>query len=239
MLWAVDFTPKRGQPDDAREIRLRRSWWSLIGAFGALAAVTAIRLAIAGANGVDVVLAGLIVVVGVAGVVHRRVIADLERDRRMESESFQRILQGLSRSVSPGAIVDAIVEDLGVAAGADHTGGGRLPAAARVLEATLFSRPAGIPSSTTVLPLRDLGGARPEEHRRNSARDGPWRRGRDCAVTSIVGSLVGCVDPAGARRGRRGVSRTGPRLLVPRGGGAGVHGCVDRPAEPALFRRVL
>ena len=30
----------------------------------------------------------------------------------MESESFQRILQGLARSVSPDAIVNAIVEDL-------------------------------------------------------------------------------------------------------------------------------
>jgi diguanylate cyclase (GGDEF)-like protein len=58
--------------------------------------------------------------------------------------------------VSPDAIVDAIVEDLGVATGADHTVVVRLRADARILEATLVSSRAGVPSSTTMLPLSDL-----------------------------------------------------------------------------------
>ena len=43
-----------------------------------------------------------------------------DRDRRDEAESFARILSGLSRSVSPDAILDAIVDELGDATGADH-----------------------------------------------------------------------------------------------------------------------
>ena len=152
----VDHEPRGPLPDDGQERRLRRSWLSLAGAFGALALLTAVRLVLPGADGPDFVLAGLIVVVAVAGLLHRRVIADLERERRLESESFQRILQGLSRSVSPDAIVDAIVEDLGVAAGADHTVVVRLRADARILEATLVSSRVGVPSSTTMLPLTDL-----------------------------------------------------------------------------------
>ena len=47
--------------------------------------------------------------------------ADLDARRRDEAESFARILSGLSRSVSPDAIVDAIVESSSVeATGADH-----------------------------------------------------------------------------------------------------------------------
>jgi len=152
----VNREPRGSVPDDVQDRRLRRSWWSLAAAFGALALLTAVRLVLPGAHAPDFVIAGLIVIVAVAGVLHRRVIADLERGRRMESESFQRILQGLSRSVSPDAIVDAIVEDLGVAAGADHTVVVRLRADARILEATLVSSRAGVPSSTTMLPLTDL-----------------------------------------------------------------------------------
>ena len=152
----VDRDARSQVPDDVQDRRLRRSWWSLAGAFAALALLTAVRLVLPGAHAPDFVIAGLIVIVAVAGVLHRRVIADLERQRRMESESFQRILQGLSRSVSPDAIVDAIVEDLGVAAGADHTVVVRLRADARILEATLVSSRAGVPSSTTMLPLTDL-----------------------------------------------------------------------------------
>jgi diguanylate cyclase (GGDEF)-like protein len=154
----ADRIPRGGQPDGAQERRLRRSWLSLVVAFGALALLTALRL-VAFSNPLDqldLVVLGLVLVVGIAGLFHRRVIADLEQNRRLESESFQRILRGLSRSVSHDAIVEAIVEDLGVAAGADHTVVVRLRADARILEATLVSSRAGVPSSTTMLPLSDL-----------------------------------------------------------------------------------
>jgi len=152
----ADSVRERGQSDDAQRDRLRRSWWYLVAAFGALAMATAVRLLVPGAQPLDYALGGLIVIAALAGLLHRRAISELENSRRLASESFQRILQGLSRSVSPDAIVEAIVEDLGVAAGADHTVVVRLRADSRILEATLVSSRAGVPSSTTVLPLTDL-----------------------------------------------------------------------------------
>ena len=151
----ADRIPSGGQPEDVRERRLRRSWLSLVAAFAALAVFTALTLVVPDGR-LSIVALGLVGVVGVVGLIYRRVIAELEDGRRMESESFQRILRGLSRSVSPDAIVNAIVEDLGVAAGADHTVVVRLRADARILEATLVSSRAGVPSSTTMLPISDL-----------------------------------------------------------------------------------
>ena len=55
-----------------------------------------------------------------AAVREREEVAGIEGTRRTEAESFARILRGLARSVSPDAIVDAIVEELGVGTGADH-----------------------------------------------------------------------------------------------------------------------
>ena len=80
----------------------------------------------------------------------------METGRRGEAESFARILSGLSRSVSPDAIVRAIVEELGTATGADHVIVARRRPDALVLEATLTSTRPGVPDSTTILPIGDL-----------------------------------------------------------------------------------
>ena len=121
----------------------------------ALIALTTLQV-IASPGTFSIVLFGLVAVVTLAVVLHRRAVRDLEHGRRQETESYARILRGLSRSVSPDAIVDAIVEDLGEAAGADHTVVVRLRPEGRLLEATLVSSRAGVPSSTTILPPGDL-----------------------------------------------------------------------------------
>ena len=88
------------------------------------------------------------------GVVHGRdEAAGPEGTRRTEAESFARILRGLARSVSPDAIVDAIVEELGTGAGADHVVVVRRRPETRNLEAILSSPRAGAPASRTYLPL--------------------------------------------------------------------------------------
>ena len=160
-LSVADRIPSGGQPEDVRERRLRRSWLSLVAAFTALAVFTALTLAVPDGR-LSIVALGLVGVVGVVGLIYRRVVAELKDGRRMESESFQRILRGLSRSVSPDAIVNAIVEDLGVAAGADHTVVVRLRADARILEATLVEQPGG-----RALVHDDAADQR-------SRRPGPW-----------------------------------------------------------------
>ena len=83
-------------------------------------------------------------------------VAALEVGRREEAESFARILSSLSRTVSPDAILGAIVDELAEATGADHIVIARRRPDARVLEATLVSARPGVPDSTTRLPIGDL-----------------------------------------------------------------------------------
>jgi len=79
-----------------------------------------------------------------------------EGARETEAESFARILRGLSRSVSPDAIVDAIVEELGAGTEADHVSVVRRRPESRNLEAVLSPTRPGAPTSRTYLPLSEL-----------------------------------------------------------------------------------
>ena len=104
----------------------------------------------------DVVVLMLVALVGLLAIREREAVADTEGSRRTEAESFARILRALSRSVSPDAIVAAIVEELGVGTGADHVAVVRRRPDARVLEAVLSSTRPGAPTSRTSLPLDAL-----------------------------------------------------------------------------------
>ena len=96
------------------------------------------------------------VIIGFAAIRHRQAVTEVEIGRREEAESFARILSGLSRSVSPDAILDAIVAELADASGADHIVVARRRPDARVLQATLVSARPGVPETTTILPIGDL-----------------------------------------------------------------------------------
>jgi diguanylate cyclase (GGDEF)-like protein len=102
-------------------------------------------------------LAGVILI-GVIAYVSAREHAEVSglEGSRSEAESFARILRGLARSVSPDAIVDAIVEELGTGTGADHVAVVRRRPETRNLEAILSPTRAGAPASRTTLPLREL-----------------------------------------------------------------------------------
>jgi diguanylate cyclase (GGDEF)-like protein len=117
-----------------------------------LGLTAAARLAGEGTRPIDVISAGLVAVVGCAAILHRNAVKALEVGGREEAESVARILQGLSRSVSPDAIVGAIVENLGQETGADHIVVVRRRDA-DTLEATLVTGRAGVPTSTTLLPV--------------------------------------------------------------------------------------
>ncbi|HEX7431156.1 MAG TPA: diguanylate cyclase, partial [Candidatus Limnocylindrales bacterium] len=81
----------------------------------------------------------------------------LEGERRhSESESFSRIMRALSRSVSPDAVVEAIVHELGAATEADHVSVVLLRPGGSVLDVTFVSMLPGAPTSYTVMPLRQL-----------------------------------------------------------------------------------
>lgn len=126
------------------------------GTFLILAVFVVARLLTGGVQPLDWAVLGLLAVMGLAVLRHHQAVQALETGRRGEAESFARILSGLSRSVSPDAIVRAIVEELGTAAGADHVVVARRRPDALVLEATLTSTRPDVPDSTTILPIGDL-----------------------------------------------------------------------------------
>lgn len=126
------------------------------GSFLALAAIVFLRLGAEGASLLDWVVITLLGIAGTAGLVNRQAVSALETGRRAEAESFARILSGLSRSVSPDAILSAIVDELARATDADHIVVVRRRPDARVLDARLISARAGVPDSSTLLPIADL-----------------------------------------------------------------------------------
>jgi diguanylate cyclase (GGDEF)-like protein len=140
---------------EAEDPRIRRSWLVFAVSFFVLGLIVLFRLVVQ-AHLIDWAIAALTVVVGFAGVRHRSAVQALEAGRRIEAESFARILQGLSRSVSPDAIVDAIVEELGAGTGADHVVIVRRRPDARLLEATLVNAGTGGSTSSTLFPISDL-----------------------------------------------------------------------------------
>jgi diguanylate cyclase (GGDEF)-like protein len=184
---------------DPKDRQIRRSWWFLAAAFALVGIVLAIRLAIDPIRPIDVVLAGLVGLVGYTALVHRNAVRALDEERRDEAESFARILQGLSRSVSPDAIVDAIVEELGIGTGADHIVVVRRRAGATTLEGTLVSTRPGLRSSSTQFPLSDL--------------DDPL--GVDEAYREPVAIAVGAEQLALALLGRGGSGVESPLLAPP------------------------
>ena len=140
---------------EAPDRRTRRAWLIFASAFFILGLLSLLRL-IADPRPLDVAIVGLVVVVGYAAIRHREAVSVLESGRREEAESFARILSSLSRSVSPDAILSAIVTELAEATGADHIVIARRRPDARVLEATLVSARPGVPDSSTLLPIADL-----------------------------------------------------------------------------------
>jgi diguanylate cyclase (GGDEF)-like protein len=148
----------------------------------------------------------LLLVAGAAGL-HVRALAAREHRRQADAESVTRLLRGLSRSVSPDAIVGAIAGELAPGAEADHVVVIRLRGEPPRLDATLVSNRPGIPSATTQLPLADLDDPGEALGRRSAtprpvpvAADGlPARGRRGATLTAAVAALrtVPARRPAG------------------------------------------
>jgi diguanylate cyclase (GGDEF)-like protein len=179
---------------------MRRAWWIFAVSFFILGTLAVVRLLNA-PRVTDAPIVTLIGVVGFAAVRHRQAVTALEVGRREEAESFARILSSLSRSVSPDAILGAIVAELASATGADHIVIARRRPDARVLEATLVSARPGVADSTTFLPIRDL-----EEP---IAVAGPLLP--EPVATPV---LAGSLEPAGTNGPRSWIERLPTRLAA-------------------------
>lgn len=201
----------------------------------ALCAIVVLRLGAEGASVLDWVVIALLGVAGAAGLLNRQAVSALETGRRAEAESFARILSGLSRSVSPDAILDAIVDELARATEADHIVVVRRRPDARVLDATLISAHPGVPDSNTLLPITDLEDPTFE----TSVVD---RAPVSVAAMAETGQpIAGPADVARARMealiGRGGRARLGIANRLAGTGTAASPGAPGRPPQPNAGRR--
>jgi len=104
----------------------------------------------------DLLLSVALTALAGSAVMNARVTGMETERRHSEAESFSRIMRALSRSVSPDAVVEAIVHELGAATLADHVAVVRLRPGSTVLDVTFVSMLPGAPTSNTVMPLRQL-----------------------------------------------------------------------------------
>ncbi len=141
---------------DRLDRRVQRSWWVFVGAFTALAALIAVRPLVGSGRVFDLVGLAVLILAGLAAVIHRQAVDDREQRRREEVEDVARILQGFSRAVSPDSVIEAILGELGRGTGADHLVVVRRRPDAPFLDATLVSARPGVPSSSAFLPAIDL-----------------------------------------------------------------------------------
>lgn len=156
-MLAIDVTegtPDRPATPDDRVIR--RTWLLLAVSFLLLGILAGVRLFTSGGALTDLLAAGLLLVGFGASLANRNAVVGREAGRRLEAESFARILHGLARSVSPDTVVDAIVAELAVATEADHVVVVRRPPDRIALEATLVTSRAGVADAIAVLPTVDL-----------------------------------------------------------------------------------
>jgi diguanylate cyclase (GGDEF)-like protein len=86
--------------------------------------------------------------------------------REAREAGMKRMVQGMSRSGSPEAIVESIIDELRRTADADHIVVARLRPVHRVVETTLVSTRGGIPPSRSILPAGVLRPKRPTGARR-------------------------------------------------------------------------
>ena len=154
MLGAVaDPGPDGERASDPSARRPASTWRLIVGLFAVVAFLLALDLA--RAPGPDPLALSLAVAItalaGLAIIYHREVLI-LAKRQHAEAESLNRILQGLSRSTSPDAVLGAIVDELRVATGADHCVIVRRRARSPLLDATLVSSSAGVPATTTTFP---------------------------------------------------------------------------------------
>ncbi len=123
----------------------------IAGAVALLALSVAATLLDGSVTWVDVLDAALVMVLGTGLLIHDRLTAMLADRRHSRELGMTRILQGLSRSMSPEAVVEAIVAELRSTSGADHVVVARVSRPDHVVEVTLVTARASVEPSRTWL----------------------------------------------------------------------------------------
>ena len=177
--------PGAGDQVYARErTRLRRVRRTVYGLLGILAVFLLIGLLRTPSDPLSLLELVCVGAVG-AGLWTQHSLSRHLSDRRAARDAgLTRMLQGMSRSVSPDAIVQTIVDELRSAADADHILVARLRPVDRVVEATLVSSRARVPAARTVLPAGILDPARLPAAKLDAAGGGGDERERKAQLVA-------------------------------------------------------
>ena len=152
----LDAAAETEAHDDRDRTRLARLRYLIYATFALLALAAALGLWRAPRDPLAL-LQALVTIALAAGLVTRHEInRRVARRHRVRQAGEAQILQGVSRSVSADAIVDATVNALRRSADADHVVVARLRPVERVVETMLVSARAMIPPSRSVLPASVL-----------------------------------------------------------------------------------
>ncbi len=233
----------------------------IAGAVAVLALSSVAALLDGSVTWVDLLDAALVMVLGTGLLVHDRLTAMLAERRHSRELGMTRILQGLSRSMSPDAVVEAIVAELRSTSGADHVVVARVRRPDHVVEVTLVTARANVPPSRTWLrpevPELSSDAVGPMSCRLQRRSPRPWhhqrpwrrtprsrptvqpRRDRRSATSRRPRPSADPTAPADARPDRsRGDRPPGPLRLRPAlhadrtaGRGAALPGCAH-PVPP-------
>jgi diguanylate cyclase (GGDEF)-like protein len=122
-----------------------------------------------------------------------RVERRLSRTRENRDAGMTRMVQGMSRSGSPEAIVESIVEELRRTADADHIVVARLRPVHRVVETMLVSSRGVVPPSRSIMPAGVLDPNGPAEPSRRLRRPGSGPRRTAQGVADDLASKLGSV----------------------------------------------
>ncbi|MGD0861176.1 MAG: sensor domain-containing diguanylate cyclase [Candidatus Limnocylindrales bacterium] len=154
--------------------------WALLGVAIALLLGQAIVGVALGRSGLaELALAVATALLAASAVLNARASGILAERRHSEAESFGRLVQALSRSVSPGAVIEAILHELGAAAGADHVAVVQMRPGGAVLDVSFVSMLAGSQSTAG-------GGA---------GKDASWGTQSHSSLAGIAGWSGGDDDP--------------------------------------------
>jgi diguanylate cyclase (GGDEF)-like protein len=148
-------------PEDDPRLRLGTqsislTWALLIAAISMLLGQAVIAF-VAGRNGIaDLALAVATALVVASAVLNARASGIAMARRQAEAQAFSRLVQALSRSISPAGVIDAIVQELGDATQADHVAVVQMRPDSTDLAISLVSMAPGAQAISAVMPIRQL-----------------------------------------------------------------------------------
>jgi diguanylate cyclase (GGDEF)-like protein len=144
--------------------RLEQARLLLVASLGGLALLCAWLLVEGGIGPLDVLLALGLLVLALALYAMSVTSAALTRNQLEREAAMRRIVSGLSRSLSPEAVVDTVISDLRTATDADHVVVARVRQPDGHVEVTLVAARADAPPSrTTLRPELEAPGMVPPE----------------------------------------------------------------------------